>query len=827
MSATDWWALFHTTAHPSFPVREAGSGDFGSFGAGETHEDGLSKTPPIDHSTGHDREGIAVVSPEEETDHGLPTTAKADDVCFGQDASAIYRPTPPNRDLPRLAETVKTAKTLGASPHETGFGNFGGFGTGLQEAVRAATKLGATFRIVGADIEIDGDLPDESRAALPVDQLYAYFGAAAADNEAVEFLAQLQVLPILVTDAAGATAAMGALAGADPIGLDLETAPPGARPEPVMINSTGKLAASQPGAGKAGLDPHTAVIQTAQLYAGGEHAYVFHGEALHHLLNSERLYEQHFVAHGADFETQFLQHHLANSANNDKDPTRTLPLIECTLQGIGLLHGVEGRKRSLAAASKTMLHLDPPKLLQTSAWAAPRLSVGQIAYAASDAVLAFRLWREVEQALKSKGRYTAYEVQRNAIAAVADTELRGIAFDLKKHARLVAGWKIDITTLEQKIIDLTGQPPPAKKTEEQAWIVSVAGDLLATWPRTTKSNELSTTAAAYALLENVPAARLMLELRAKKKLLSTYGDNIARQVNPVTGRLHASYSISGAKTGRFSCSGPNLQNQPSLYKAPDYKNLFIATPGSLLLTGDWKQVELRAMAYVSGCPDMTAVFEAGGDLHLETALAMVGKRCEDIPAEELAVLRSRAKAVNFSVIYGSTGKGLAETAWKNYGIKMKVAEGSQAIAQFFEKRPKVKRWMERSLIEGTLHGRVLIGCGRVVEVGWEETRRFSPQQCANYPIQGICADAMLRALALTYDRLRAANITGGIIGSIHDELLVEVAEADAKKARQILETAMTEAFEQTFPGAPTTGGVVEIKGGPSWGECKLLPSEEQ
>src|SRR5262249_10108490 len=151
------------------------------------------------------------------------------------------------------------------------------------------------------------------------------------------------------------------------------------------------------------------------------------------------------------------------------------------------------------------------------------------------------------------------------------------------------------------------------------------------------------------------------------------GDSIARQVNLVTGRLHASYSISGAKTGRFTCSGPNLQNQPSQYTAPDYHKLFVAAPGHVLLAGDWKQVELRALAHVSGDATMTGVFAGGGDLHVETALALSGRCREELTAEELAILRSHAKAVNFSVIYGAGGKGLAATAHEKYRIKLSEA----------------------------------------------------------------------------------------------------------------------------------------------------------
>jgi DNA polymerase-1 len=245
----------------------------------------------------------------------------------------------------------------------------------------------------------------------------------------------------------------------------------------------------------------------------------------------------------------------------------------------------------------------------------------------------------------------------------------------------------------------------------------------------------------------------------------------------------------------------------------------------VLIAGDFKQVELRAMAYITADPTMTGVYAAGGDLHVETALAMVGKTREEVSTEELKFLRNRAKAVNFSIIYGAGGKGLAETAWKNYGIQMTEAEGAVAIGRFFEKYPFVKQWKKKSFVESTRLGLVRIGCGRVVEARWEKAPKLSPQQCANLPIQGVCADLMLIAIRLTYEQLRAAKVAGGIVASIHDELLLEVAAADAERTQQILAATMTEAFELIFPGAPTTGGVVELKTGASWGELHAITTD--
>ena len=487
------------------------------------------------------------------------------------------------------------------------------------------------------------------------------------------------------------------------------------------------------------------------------------------------------------------------------------------MQAAGLLLGVWNR--SLAAAAGALLGATPPKDLQTSCWSAPRLSSGQVAYAASDAVIAWLLWKRMEPELRAKSRFAAYELQRDAIPAVADMERRGMGFDRDRHAEQVAAWRDEIAALEAQIIELTGKPAPAKGAEERAWIEAVAGGLLQGWPRTPK-RLLSTKAEHIARLTGVPEARPVMALRAKQQLLSTFGEKIAEFVNPVTGRIHASYSIAATKAGQLSCSGPNLQQLPNKAKEPTYRRIFTAAPGFVIVAGDWKQVELRAIAWLSGDPVMDEVFAAGGDLHAETALAMLGKTRDEVSKEELDIARSKAKAVNFGTIYGITGKGLAQTAWRDYGIDMPPAEGDRAIARFFDKYKLVKRWMETSWITSTRLGYVKIGAGRIVDRCWEKTRQLSPPQCANLPVQGIAADCMLRALKLTHERLCAAKIEGGLIASIHDELLIEVPITRMEEAKQILKAAMTEAFEMTFPGAPITGGVVDIKTGPSWGELE-------
>jgi DNA polymerase I-like protein with 3'-5' exonuclease and polymerase domains len=677
----------------------------------------------------------------------------------------------------------------------------------LRKAVREARRLGAEFRVIGRDVEIDGDLPPGMLITLPPEYLFQYFGAARADKEAVMFLRQLGVEPVLVDELNGAKAAMDELTNCDLIGLDIETGSPDMRPPPIRINSDGGVAARQEEPSRIALDPHRATIATVQLYGGGARCFIFRGLALSYLINSRWFREQHLVAHNAAFEVAFLRRHSTSAV----DAKARYP-VECTMQAVGLLHGPW--RRSLATACQDVLGIEPPKALQVSCWAAPNLSRGQVAYAASDAVEAYRLWQTLRPALAERGRrFEAYELQRDAIPAIADMQLRGLGFDPQVHAHQAEAWARELAEARRDYLAMAGKPAPSKPDEVRAWLSSVAGERLATWPRTA-TGELSIERKHLKrlALSDEPTVKPVLAILAKEKLLSTFGLKLQQFINPITRRLHAHYNLAGTKSGRFSCSAPNLQQLPSA-KAPEFKNAIIAAPGHVLVGGDWSQIEMRAAAWISQDPALTAVYEQERDLHIETAAVIAGVS----PAEVTPAQRQGAKAVNFGSIYGIGARTLAENAFDTYGIDMTEADAGAALDRFFLAYHVLKRWRHHHANQCQLRGYVEIGCGRAVEAKWEKDGRLSFPQCCNLPVQGAAADAMLRALALVFQRL--GGIDGGLVACVHDELLLEVVEADAEAARAILQETMVEAFATTFPGAPLAK-VVEVKVGRTWKDVK-------
>jgi DNA polymerase I-like protein with 3'-5' exonuclease and polymerase domains len=702
----------------------------------------------------------------------------------------------------------------------------------LRQLVREAHALGGKFYIHGAEICVDVPpcFPAALRARLhdyrESGWLHGFLGVGRLEAEALAFADQLGIRRVLVETRDGVRAAIGQLRAdlhdfGGHLGLDIETSPrpgQGEPPPPIELNSDGTLAEHQPKwKNGAGLDPHRANIACLQLYAGGQCAYVFRGAALQRVMRLRWLRRQHLIVHNAGFETKFLLHHAPRKPPKHR---RKGGRFDCTMQATGLLHGVGfgGSGRGLDKAAAAVLGQKVPKELQRSDWSAATLSPGQIAYAASDAILAWRLWPKMAAELKAKQRWDAYELQRRAIPPVADMELRGLGFDRETHAWQVKQWSIALAEARHLYKELTGEPPPATQVDKQAWLQQVLAEHpehFPSWPLT-DSGLLSTRAGHLKRLLDIDTVRAMLAIRANEQLLNNFGPRLAERISPVTGRLHGRYNIGATKAGRFSASSPNLQQLPRR-RAPEFHSCVVAAPGHLLVGCDWSQIEMRAAAWLYDDAVLTQIFADGRDIHAETAARIAGVPVADVTD----VQRDAAKPINYGAIYGQGPAGLRESAFVNYGVELSLAEAEQARSRFFDMFYRLHQGLWDNYHRCRARGYVEIGCGRVVEAAWETDvdGRLLFTRCCNLPVQGICADCLMRAMTLLHPRLRQARIRGGLVACVHDELLLEVHKDDAEKARQLLERSMIDAFIETFPGAPPNG-VATAKIGRTWAEVK-------
>jgi DNA polymerase I-like protein with 3'-5' exonuclease and polymerase domains len=686
----------------------------------------------------------------------------------------------------------------------------------LRGALAAANAQGARFWVRGAEIATN------ATTALTPGQIACLWQYAVDERPYLDLLDQLGVTVCLIETRERLRAAIRQIefdkrAYGRVVGIDLETVPHASyatpRP-PLMFTKFGALAARQPTLRSPELlDSHAARVATMQLYAGGNTAFVFRGEALALLVRSHWLRRQSLTAHNAAFEVKFL---LAATLGCHSEPRRlSRGEIYCTLQSSALLlgYGYDPEPRSLRAVTKQVLGLQITKDYATSDWSAPVLSAGQLAYAGSDAVLTRRIHLSQVSQLAQCGRQRAYDLQRGCIPAVATMEHRGLGFDPAQHMEQVAQWERDRASALVAFLEATGQPAPRKRSELAAWIANVLPPG-ARWPRTESGTELSTAERHLKRLAAIPAAHPLLKLARLDKLISAFGTRLLTMVSPATGRLHAHFMIAGAKSGRFTCSKPNLQQLPAS-KAPGFKRVIVRAPGYQLIGADWNQIEMRAAGWLAREPALYDLFDQGLDLHRETA-ATIARISRDEVSKEL---RQRAKCISFGVTYGMQAPSLVEYAYDSFDVVMTQLEAQRALDRIALAFPRLHQWKHQHYLLCQRRGYVEIGCGRVVKAEWEAGKSLWFALCCNLPIQGICADAMMRAIQLTNRRLREARLNAFLVATVHDELLIEAHESDVKATAEILQGAMTDAFQMTFPGFPTVN-LVEVKTGASWAELK-------
>jgi DNA polymerase-1 len=297
------------------------------------------------------------------------------------------------------------------------------------------------------------------------------------------------------------------------------------------------------------------------------------------------------------------------------------------------------------------------------------------------------------------------------------------------------------------------------------------------------------------LAESHALPRLILAYRGVAKLKSTYTDKLPEQINPRTGRIHTSYHQAVAATGRLSSSDPNLQNIP--IRTPEGRRIrqaFIASPGHSLIAADYSQIELRIMAHLSGDSSLLAAFAEDRDVHQATAAEVFGIGLEAVtPAQ-----RRSAKAINFGLIYGMSAFGLA----RQLGIGR--VEAQRYVDLYFERYPGVKRYMEETKQQARDVGYVETLFGRRLYLPEilsrnQALRQYAERSAINAPMQGTAADIIKRAMIAVDAWLRESQAPAALIMQVHDELVLEVADAELDGIIPQLRNLMADAVRLRVP----------------------------
>jgi DNA polymerase-1 len=302
----------------------------------------------------------------------------------------------------------------------------------------------------------------------------------------------------------------------------------------------------------------------------------------------------------------------------------------------------------------------------------------------------------------------------------------------------------------------------------------------------------------------------ILDYRQVQKLKSTYTDALQDHINPDTGRVHTSYSIAGANTGRLASTEPNLQNIP--VRSEDGRRIreaFVATEGHTLVSLDYSQIELRILAHIAKIDALRDAFKDGQDIHAATASEMF-----NVPLEEMTPdVRRQAKAINFGVIYGISGWGLA----RNLRIPRKEAQGF--IDRYFERFPGIRTYMDDTVAFAKEHGFVKTLFGRRINTPEINNRGpragFAKRAAINAPIQGTAADVIRRAMIRMPDAIE--NLPAKMLLQVHDELLFEVEDGAVDDligaAKEVMEAASLPAVHLDVPL------IVDAGKGQSWAEA--------
>jgi DNA polymerase-1 len=310
-----------------------------------------------------------------------------------------------------------------------------------------------------------------------------------------------------------------------------------------------------------------------------------------------------------------------------------------------------------------------------------------------------------------------------------------------------------------------------------------------------------------------PVVDQLLEFRELSKLVSTYLDAMPLQINPRTGRVHTSFNQTGTVTGRLASSDPNLQNIPTRTETGhQVRKGFIASPGQVLLSVDYSQIELRIVAHMSGDQAMLDAFRAGQDIHVTTAAAIY-----DVPLDQVSKEQRRhAKAINFGLIYGMSAFGLAA------GTDLTLAEAENFVRDYFIHFPRVKEYLDgiRRLAAQQGYVETLLGRRRyfpnLKNPPTAQIRVREEREAINAPIQGTAADILKIAMIRLPSALSKAGLEACLLLQVHDELLLECPKNELKETGHVVREVMENAYQLSIPL------LADAAWGTNWGELQPL-----
>jgi DNA polymerase-1 len=403
-----------------------------------------------------------------------------------------------------------------------------------------------------------------------------------------------------------------------------------------------------------------------------------------------------------------------------------------------------------------------------------------------------------------------YEVEMPIVFVLSAMEQKGVKINEEWLKQYSIELEERLKKIENEIYDLT-QMHFNIDSPKQLGEVLFNHLKIVDKPKKTKTGQYATGEEVLTQLSDKhPVIDKILEYRMLKKLKTTYVDALPTYINPHTGRIHTSFMQAVTATGRLSSNNPNLQNIPiKTEEGKKLRSVFVPeNKNQWILSADYSQIELRIIASLSGEENMIADFLAGKDIHAATAARVFGVAESKVTRE----MRSKAKAVNFGIIYGQTPFGLSQA------LNISKTEAKEIIDQYFEKYPRIKEYMDKMIAFARENGYVETVLGRRrylrdINSGNSVVRGFAERNAINSPIQGSAADIIKLAMINIFHKIQEEKLKSSMILQVHDELVFEVEDEELVTMKKLVKHEMENAYQLKVPL------VVDVGVGKNWLEA--------
>ncbi len=571
----------------------------------------------------------------------------------------------------------------------------------------------------------------------------------------------------------------------------------------------------------AGLCPYRSFPSLVQFYDGIDRCYMFDTFYLPLAMLAPIFAAKRVIAHNAIFDLQHMKHNGLDVPNMDCSMIM-YNLVKCAefasfeeedeAEGEGEVTDWLGKGERYGASLRVcvakLLGIRVDKELQTSNWTERPLSKEQLAYAAQDSWFTFDCGRVLSRKIKELGLAAVYRLNREALEPVTDMILNGISIDVEKHVKCCKEWEKERDRRQLQVLKHFGSLTNVRSTHHiSKWLeANLPIAIQHKWPRSEKTGKLRSDAKSLSSFSELSFVKPLLEYKKLDRLLSSFGPTLLAKINPITKRLHGSYTLGYTATGRLSSRSPNVQQLP---RGEEIRSIFIAGTDKVLVGGDYSQIELRVAAELSQDKAMLAVYKKGLDLHSYMASQIAGKPLDKVTKEE----RQLGKALNFGLAFGLGAKGLVDYAAWNYNVKLTEEQAYQHVRTFFDTYSGYAAWqkVQRDIAAKTNLTTTVTG----------KVRKLLPDRAytrsVNTPVQGTASEIVITALNMLHKKLDNKMIR--LLVSVHDELILETHKSKVKEAKELLGTTMTEAYLKLFPRG-VINKLVDVKSGQTWAALK-------